>query len=169
MRTCNLCGFRADLYCLDCHQFWCFQHVVVLRDAWGYRCQVSADNHAFVPIIQEESENPLKATNPDMARKEGRKFATLLGKVFVKQPDQDFESVSELAQYLSIDVMGYRDAEIANAYVRGFVAAMTASQTPDELSEQYAQGQISLDMLTRAIQKAIQAPRPAPSETVEGD
>lgn len=101
----------------------------------------------------------MKATNPEQAVREGRKFGVLLSKLFIKQPDVKFEDVSAFAQYFSIDVMGYRDAEIANAYTQGFIAAIMETYTPDELSQQYSGGAISLEQFEQAIRKAIQAPR----------
>lgn len=160
MRNCIFCGSLANFYCLDCNAFSCFEDVNISRAAWKYPCQGRVEGHAFVPIIQVESSTPImKAANPEMAVKEGRKFGVLLGKIFVKQLDLEFANVSALAQYIAIDVLGYRDAEVANAYTQGFISAIMETPTPDELSGQYATGAISLEDFQRLIQKALQAPK----------
>lgn len=102
----------------------------------------------------------MKASNPEQALREGRKFGTLMTQLFQKQPDLKFEAVSDFAQYFAIDVLGYRDAEIANAWTRGFISILMQTPTTDELSNQYAGGQISLEDFQRLIRKAIQAPPP---------
>lgn len=102
----------------------------------------------------------MKASNPEQALKEGKKFGKLLTLLFQKQPDLQFENVSDFAQYFAIDVLGYRDAEIANAWTRGFISVLMKTPTTEELSDQYSQGAISIEDFQRLIRKAIQAPSP---------
>lgn len=154
MRKCSFCGFRADMMCIDCKLFFCYQHVIVQHTAWGVECDANkTEGHAFVPIIQKDSEGQVKATNPREAVNEGKRFARLQKKVFVLADNQDFNAITQLGTYYSIEVLGYRDAEISNAYVRGFVAEMLGST--DELIEDYMGGNITADQLGKAIAQAM--------------
>lgn len=80
--------------------------------------------------------------------------------MFTKQLDVRFEAASGLAQYVAIELLQYRDAEIANAYTQGFIAAITDTQTVEEVKNQYALGLLSPDDLGRAISKALKHPLP---------
>ncbi len=159
MRTCSLCGFRADMFCLDCKQAFCFQHTVVTREAWGYQCD-SPDGHAFVPILQKGSNNPMKSTSPEQAQKEGTKFGRLMRSVFTVAPDVQFKDVSDLAQYFAMDVLGYRDGEIVIAWVQEFIAALMQTETPEELKEKFTVGDLTMEQFDKLITRAIAAPKP---------
>ncbi len=101
----------------------------------------------------------MRATKPSEAKKEGQRFGRLLSKIFEKRLDVRFEDASDLAQYVAIELLQYRDAEIANAYTAGFIAAITETQTPEELKEQYSLGLLSTEELGRAISRALKNPR----------
>lgn len=161
VRECIYCQKTSDFYCLACNIFVCFDDVVLSRRTWEYPpCVNRALGHVFVPIIQRgKGYRIMKATTIDQAKKEGKQFATLLGGLFQKQVDIQFEAVSDFAQYFAIDVLGYRDAEIANAWTRGFISAFMKTPTSDELSEQYQNGMISLQQFEQMIRRAIAAPQ----------
>lgn len=100
----------------------------------------------------------MKATSAEQALKEGKKFALLLEKLFQKQETLVFEDVSDFAQYFAIDVMGYRDAEIANAWTRGFISVLMKTPTTSELADDYATGKMELEQFQRLLTRALQAP-----------
>lgn len=126
MRLCGLCQFRADMICLECHEFYCWRHVLATRDAFGYRCTAnSVQNHTFVPFYQEQGEPIVKATNPKDAKTEGTRFARLLARVFRRDNNASHQDITDLAQFLCMDVLGHRDGEIVIAWVGGFAYGIT--------------------------------------------
>jgi len=145
MRTCLYCGKSANLCCdQNTEVASCQDCVQVIRATVGgmryasfspcpekpgerrekeYQAEQRQKIQAAIQwsVIQiEREQEEMKANSSIQAQKEGKLFALQFRALLTGT--KDFEVVSDFAQYLAVNVLGYTSAELANPWTKGFIS-----------------------------------------------
>ena len=154
MRTCLFCGEPTRFCCdQDTEQAACESCIPKIRAAVGgmrystfspcpekpaerlereyqARQKQKAENRIIWADAQiEKRDEEMKAQNMKQAQQEGHDFALLFKAMIVET--RHFETVSDFAQYFSVNVLGYTSAELANPWTKGFISAWLEQPKPE--------------------------------------
>lgn len=157
VHQCRTCLNEAEFACLVCNTCACFSCLFMTR--YTYNAPCSGGKHMFVALVPERSYRIVKATNAVEAKAEGRKFAYLMCRIFQRNLDVPYEDISEFVQYVAMELLGYRDAEIFRAWVSGAMPIFLDIKTPEELGKEYAAGNMTFEQFQTLLVKALQPPK----------
>lgn len=157
VHQCQMCENEGEFACLACQVCACFKCLFITRYIYNVRCL--GGKHMFVALVPERGYRIVKATNAEDAKKEGRKFAYLMCRIFQRNLDVPYEDMSEFVQYFAMEILGYRDAEIFRAWVSGAMPIFLDVKTPEELGDEYAAGNMTFEQFQKLLVKSLQPPK----------